>query len=410
MLAFLAHAAAADPAAPPENLRAAMERQKAELAAVQAKSADGAAALRSWYEASLDAVKKDALGKGNLDGVLATDTERHRLDRDLTPEEKATLPPVLQQVRAQYDQARATMAAQQKTATAALLRTYVTTLEELEKRLTKQADIDGAIATRRERAAAAEELAKPAAPPDPAAIARTAPPVSTPAPTATPAGTKPPSNTGAATAAPVLQVCPKLSASAKVSTTLENVISFTAPPGSPEVTRPGRGVMLKNEPGTGAKGTTWSFELKHGSPASGVQIVHPFGNGHIVIHLREAGLSVLSPADRARAPWEGGDAKKIQLTKGKGVFPLLAGTHVFKIVSQLSAGGRYTFSMGGNVIGTANFSAATPLVLSTDYKGENNAELPTEWPAGAAGLIAGSGGVCECSAVTFQAAAPVSAR
>jgi hypothetical protein len=358
-------------------------------------------------------VKKDALGKGNLDGVLATDTERQRLDRDLTAEEKAKLPSGLQQVRAQYDQARATQALQQRTGSTAVLRRYAGTLEELEKQLTKRGDIDGAIATRRERAAVTDALAKLTARPDAAADAKTAPPAPS-APPATPprpvaattlSGSKPASTAGTA---PVLNVCPDLSATARVETQLENVVSFIPPLGGPVNNRGGRGVMLKNDPATGAAGTTWAFELKYRVPHGGVQIVHPFGTGHIVIHLRDDGLFVIPPGDVAKEPWQGGDRKKINLARGKGLFPLLAGTHQLRITSQLKANGKYTLSVGGAEFGTATFAAGQELVLDEAYKAEKQAELPLHWPPGSAGLIGGgtgAGGVCQCLSVTFQASA-----
>src|SRR4051812_25686359 len=92
--AFLACAAHAAPvAAPPETLPAAMSRQVEDVVALKQKTDDGAAALRKWYEGALDLLKKNALAKGDLDAVLATDIERERMDRDLTDQEKAQLPP-----------------------------------------------------------------------------------------------------------------------------------------------------------------------------------------------------------------------------------------------------------------------------------------------------------------------------
>jgi hypothetical protein len=416
LLALLVHATAADPA-PPENLPAAQSRQVEDVIALKKKTDDAAIALRKWYESALDVMKKNALAKGDLDAVLATDLERQRMSRDLTNQEKANLPLASLQVRNQFDQARVAQAAQEKTATAALLRGYVATLEALEKRVTQKGDIDAALAIRKERTAAAQQLSnatplpgdllaaespKPGATPAPSA----ATPVATPA--ATPASAKPPSGLSGAPGAPVLDVCPELNAFAYVETKLKNLVSFQIPPGGPVQSSKPRGVFLKNEPATGRSGTTWSFSIKRKAPDGGALIVHPLGNGHIAIHLRQEGLFVLSPTDFAKTPGEGGDVSKIKLTPaGTALFPL--GSKEYKVVSQLSASGRYTISVDGAIIGTATFAAGPGLVMTKDCKGEHGADLPLRWHAGAAGLIAGGaerGGACGCKAVTFQASAP----
>jgi hypothetical protein len=142
-----------------DTVAAAIQRQVASGEALRAQMLEAQDALRKWYGAALEAVKKDAMSRGQLDGVLAADQERDRLDRDLTPEEESKLPAVARTVRKQYDQAREKLAAQQKAAQTASLREYAVTLDTLEKRLTQKGDIDGALAARKERGAAQEQLA-----------------------------------------------------------------------------------------------------------------------------------------------------------------------------------------------------------------------------------------------------------
>ncbi len=106
LLSVLAQAAPSTPAvktALPENLPAAVQRQIDSREAIEKKVEEGRTALRTWYQNALDAVKKDALAKGDLDGVVATDAERDRMDRDLTDAEKQALPKVSRGVRGQYD-------------------------------------------------------------------------------------------------------------------------------------------------------------------------------------------------------------------------------------------------------------------------------------------------------------------
>jgi hypothetical protein len=131
-------------------------------------------------------VKKDATGKGDLDGVIATDKERERMDRDLTADEKSQLPIALRAVRGQYDQARAQQAAQHNARIAASLHSYSATLEGLEKILTRKGDIDGAIAVRKERAKLIESPAPLADPAAPKVSSSVPPPAEAPAAPETP--------------------------------------------------------------------------------------------------------------------------------------------------------------------------------------------------------------------------------
>ena len=186
---FIQFAGAASPAvAPPEDLPAAIQRQTAAREALSAQGVEAQAVLRKWYESALDAVRKDATGKGDLDTVLATDQEGERKDRDLTPEEKTKLPKVLRTVRDQYDLAFAQRTNQLKLNVLASIRGYIATLEVLEKDLTRKGSIEDALAVRNERESAAAELNTLA----PASAAATA---SLPAPAAPEAAVPPPTKT-----------------------------------------------------------------------------------------------------------------------------------------------------------------------------------------------------------------------
>ncbi|HEV7401886.1 MAG TPA: SUMF1/EgtB/PvdO family nonheme iron enzyme [Chthoniobacteraceae bacterium] len=162
-LTFALSAQAATPA-PAGDLPGAIQRQLAVRETLKKQADDAQATLSKWYEGALDVLKKDATGKGNLDAVVATDAERARKERDLTAEEKGALPRQLRDVRAQYDQARAQRATQQKAALTAAVREYAATLEALEINLTRKGELDSALAARKERMAVAEELATLTAP------------------------------------------------------------------------------------------------------------------------------------------------------------------------------------------------------------------------------------------------------
>jgi hypothetical protein len=187
-------------AAQPEDLPTAVQRQLESREAIQKKADEAQAALRAWYQAALDAVKKDALSKGDLDGVVAADAERDRTERDLTEAEKNALPKVSRAVRDKYDEARALQTKQLNGAVTASLQAYSAVLEGLEKRLTQQGKLEDAIATRVERAKVGGLLAGGSIPP--AAPPEATPPVPKPDEPAPPAPKPEPAPAPAAPATP----------------------------------------------------------------------------------------------------------------------------------------------------------------------------------------------------------------
>src|SRR4051794_6699227 len=145
LLGIFACQAFAAQIAPPQDLPAAIQRQVAARETLKTQAEEGYGALRKWYEASLDTIRLDAANKANLDLVLATDAERGRMERDLTPEESAALPKLLRDLRAKYDQVRLQRQTQYKAALTASLREYMITMEGLEKSLTRKLDVEAAV-------------------------------------------------------------------------------------------------------------------------------------------------------------------------------------------------------------------------------------------------------------------------
>ncbi|HEV7401596.1 MAG TPA: hypothetical protein VGO11_01670 [Chthoniobacteraceae bacterium] len=418
MLALASHAA--PPPAPPENLPAAMSRQVEDVVALKQKTTDAAAALRKWYETSLDTLKKNALAKGDLDAVLAVDGERQRMERDLTEQEKAGLPPASLQVRNQFDQARATQAAQEKSATLVLLRGYVAALDGLEKRLTQKGDIDAALATRKEKAAAAQQLSnatplpgdllaaegpKPAAPPaTPATGPR--PPVATPP--ATPpllASRTTPAPGGLFKGpAPAFKVAAELKAKGTIKEPLPDAIAFDAPKGDGR--HGAKGVLIKNDQETGKFGSTWTFSYARSQSAGIMQIVHPHGRGQVIISVKTKDVSLATPTSWSQVSWNGtGDPKKLKMTREAAqIFPL-KDDQQYNVVSALSPTGNYTLTIDKKVVATGRAGTASPIQLGEGFTGP---DLPTKTSPGNAILIAGprDGGVNDCRDITFQAFAP----
>lgn len=396
--------AASGNATVPEDLAALRKRHAETREALATNAAEAEAALQKWYHSALDALKNDAGAKGDLDSVLAIQTERDRVTRDLTPEEKGALPKLMRTVRNQYDQARAQRAAEQKARLAESLRTYAAVLNALEKSLTQKGDIDGAIAARAESTAVAEQLSAGAT-----AVAA-APSVAAAAP-ATPApANKPASALGTKPTARTVKVADDLKPYDAIRNPAPEAIPFESAP-DPASPRPGRGLLLKNEPTTGHRGTTWSFFMFRVAPLGGVQIVHPLGDGQVIVHIRDEGVFVVSPAEMAKTPWTGGDPKRIRLTgDAEKVFPLNVVSRGYAVSSQLSGSGKYTLSINGKVIGRATLDAGPALVLSDEYKARKDPdgeEFPLKWGPGYAALIVAGNGGLTCRPATFQVSASI---
>jgi hypothetical protein len=403
----------------PADLPAASQRQATAREAIARQADEAETALRKWYDSALDAVQKDAQAKGDLDRVLAVKQEHERAGRDLTPEEKGALPPVMKSVRDQYDQARTQRANQNKANVTASLRAYLAALETLEKSLTQKADIDGALAVRKERTAVGEQLsaiqtavatAPPVAPPPPV----TPPPAvgaATPAPATPPAAAKPAIALSSATKARTVEVCEELKCHDSIKKPAPEAIAFLSPPG-PMAGFRGRGLLLKNDPTTGRRGTTWSFAMMRKAPHAGIQIIHPLGDGQIIVHLRDEGLTVLSSTEMANTPWVGGDPKRIRLTTdAKKLFPLTG--QIFNVTSELSGSGVYVISINGKVVGRASLDAGPALALNSGYEGARlpaGVDFPLRWDPGYAAIITGAvdpGGVLNCRNAVFKVGASI---
>ena len=181
-------------AEPPATLQALKEKQAATKAATALDYSGRIAKTKDWYVTQLDVLQKDLTARGDLDGVLAAKTEKERMDRALSPDERRALPASINALRSKYDQVIEQLAATQKVTELASARDYATALDVLQRRLTQKGDIDDALLVKSERESVATELVllesvrtpPPAAggPSTPAPVATTAPVarVATPSP------------------------------------------------------------------------------------------------------------------------------------------------------------------------------------------------------------------------------------
>jgi hypothetical protein len=134
----------------PAELQKAIEQHTAAMNGIAAEVKARTEAVKKWYPTALEALEKDAMARGDLDGVLAAKRERERIGRPLTPEEMATQPAAFRAVRQKYDAALEGLATQEKTRELTCVRDYVAALEGMQRRLTMRDEIAAAVKVKEE--------------------------------------------------------------------------------------------------------------------------------------------------------------------------------------------------------------------------------------------------------------------
>jgi hypothetical protein len=219
----------------------------------------------------------------------------------------------------------------------------------------------------------------------------------------------------------VVEVAAEVKAKGAVKAPGENVVIFDGPPGDGR--RGAKGVLLKNDPLTGQKGSTWTFRYVRDGSATNLEIIHPHGRGQAIFHLQKTGVGTSTPASWTEVGYGGGDSKRVKQARAFAeIFPLKDGDE-YEVISKLSPTGGWELAINGKVVATARVSGAAPLSLEispgTKYTGSGRGvgqfkgdELPLRWAAGYAGLLLGplDSGTNACRDVRFQASAPEPGR
>ncbi len=218
--------------------------------------------------------------------------------------------------------------------------------------------------------------------------------------------------------APVVQVASELKAFGTIQNPAKDAIPFETPLGFGH-TKGGRGVLLKNEPGVGKRGSTWSVEwTPMGGLYNGLIFVHPYGGGHVIVKLRGEGMEPVFLRSFQMQPMIAGGMAKVfkETPAGAEMYPLKP-NQKYLIVSQFDPKGHYTLTIDGKVVqagafvtpgDVAGYVSTTPLTLPEGFQGEN---LPMKWKAGYAAFMVApvyENGTSLCQNITFQGSAPLS--
>jgi hypothetical protein len=140
-------------------------------------------AADTWYVGELDKLQAARAKLGDLDGALASKSERDRIAASTatTPEQLQAMPAPLRQLRTSYDSAVKRATDERARRSDMLRRKYLADLEALQKRVTMTEDIEQALIVKTEKerfraeiAAGSSVTAAPAPPVPPVAIAKPA--------------------------------------------------------------------------------------------------------------------------------------------------------------------------------------------------------------------------------------------
>ncbi len=404
-------------AVPQADLQAAADRLAAARAVVEKQRVDRIAVAKNWYTGALDKLQKDVTAKGDLDAVLAVKAETGRMDRELTPEERVTMPEWLRAARANYEKALAQISDQAAAGEIAVLNAHLTALEAVQKRLTQAGDIDNALKVKQERTMVGEQIANLENVRKKAAAVAPASAASVTAKATAPAKTAMAPMVASGTPAPVMDVAEELRVKSGLKGPGTGVIGFNAPGGDGR--KGAKGLLIKNDPQTGKNGTTWSFAYTRGGTAYGLQIIHPHGRGQILVSLNKGNVAVSVPDEWSEIGWGGGHSKPpMRMTKdSEAIFPLADDTE-YQVESKVTSTGGVEVSVNGKLVATGHATGASPLSLEIpdgkqvplggrgkpEFTGDG---LPLKWETGFAGLIVGpmDGGQNVCRQVKFRSSA-----
>jgi hypothetical protein len=174
-------------------------------------------------------------------------------------------------------------------------------------------------------------------------------------------------------------------------------IAFDAPRGDG---RGGaKGLLVRAGPEWADLGSRWSLTYARGGSAFGLQLIHPFKDGQVIIHLKAEGVGISTPRAWAQAGYGGGDRAALRPAEAfKKLFPL-ADDKPYRIVSTLLPDGAYEMKVEDELVVSGQVRQAQRLSFELkegqqfpgaagwgklEFKGDGF--LP-DWRRGFAGLI-----------------------
>jgi hypothetical protein len=163
-------------------------------------------------------------------------------------------------------------------------------------------------------------------------------------------------------------------------------IAFTAPPGDGR--RGANGFLIPSDASWQERGTEWNFLHRFGRSSQSMQVIHPWGDGHVLVTLQNHALHVSQNGDWSQVGWTpGGDGIPLQTEPAHDeIIPLVQGDE-YSVSSRLGPEGNYSVSLNNRLVATATITDAEPLSLGIpEFEGVG---LPEVLLPGQAGVIMG---------------------
>ncbi len=122
-----------------------------------------------------------------------------------------------------------------------------------------------------------------------------------------------------------------------------------------------KGLLVCAGPEWAKLGTRWAFSYARGGSAFGLQIIHPFKNGQVIVHVKKEGVGLSTSRAWAEAGYGGGDRSALRPAEAfKKHFPL-EDDKAHRITSTLLPDGAYEMKVEDELVVSGRVRGATPL-------------------------------------------------
>ncbi len=145
--------------------------------------------------------------------------------------------------------------------------------------------------------------------------------------------------------------------------------SFQCPP---DHRRTGaNGLLVHAARGWGGRGTVWSCRYQRKEPAGGIQFIHPFGDGHVVVTVSDQHLTLTSPGAWERIGYGNTSGKTFPVEPAAGPEqPLrLTGGVPHRLTSILTKEGLYYLFVDDRLFAHGRVPHSVPLRFPADFTG-----------------------------------------
>lgn len=165
---------------------------------------------------------------------------------------------------------------------------------------------------------------------------------------------------------------------------VSGAVAFVGPDGDGR--RGANGIVVAAPTGWERRGTTWELRHERNQSANGVTLIHPLGNGHVLVQITQNGVAIIPGGPwPQRAYTAQSNYPILKADDFAAIFPL-DDTRPHDLSSTLAGDGSYYLSIDGKVVVGTTINAVAPITMSDTFKGEG---LSLTWKTGQAGAVIG---------------------